>query len=440
MGYDYIFDNLYQLALPPQANTTLDVPDLEAYTPNFLASGGLPIPPPAVFTPAVARANTAAYIPDQEVPYSLTWTLSMQRQFMQDWSVEVRYLGTRGIHLLTQNRINRIGRVAPTLGLSGLPTFLSNPTQAQLDALPLTLAQIDARPNFLPAFANAGFGTVNMIGFLSNGNSSYHGASAQVIRRFANGFSMTAAYTWSHLIDDTTAEVFSTVLSPRRVQEFQDLTIEKADSALDRRHRFVISSIYELPFFRNHQNKFVRTMLGGFQFSGTWTLESGEKATVLSGADANRNGDAAPDRAIINPSGVEGTFSTVTAVRNTAGAVVGYVADNPNAQYIQAGNGAISNSARNTLQMPGINNVDFSIFKNFRFGEGSKKIQLRADFFNVFNHPQYIPGSPNDVAPIGTTAVAQYNTIFAGNTDFNRADMVFSSNPRVIQLALRFDW
>jgi hypothetical protein len=90
--------------------------------------------------------------------------------------------------------------------------------------------------------------------------------------------------------------------------------------------------------------------------------------------------------------------------------------------------------------MPGINNVDFSIFKNFRFGEGSKKIQLRADFFNVFNHPQYIPGSPNDVAPIGTTAVAQYNTIFAGNTDFNRPDMVFSSNPRVIQLALRFDF
>ena len=70
-------------------------------------------------------------------------------------------------------------------------------------------------------------------------------------RRFENGFQLTAAYTWSHLIDDTTAEVFSTVLSPRRVEDFQNLAKERADSALDRRHRFVSSAFYELPWFRN---------------------------------------------------------------------------------------------------------------------------------------------------------------------------------------------
>ncbi|HKP35623.1 MAG TPA: carboxypeptidase-like regulatory domain-containing protein [Pyrinomonadaceae bacterium] len=441
MAYDYIFDNLYILAPPPQVTVTLDVPDLNAYTPGFIAGGALPDTAGGPnLTAAQARALTGSWIPDQEVPYSLTWTLSFQRQFMDNWSLETRYLGTKGVHLLTQNRINKIGRVAPTLGRPGLPTFLTTPTQAQLDALPLTLAQINARSNFVPRFANAGFGGTNVIGFLSNGNSNYHAASAQLTRRFADGFQMTAAYTWSHLIDDTTAEVFSTVLSPRRVQEFQDLSIEKSDSALDRRHRFVFSSIYELPWFKNDSNKWVRSLLGGFQFSGTWTLESGEKATVLSGVDANGNGDAAPDRAIINPNGVDGTFSTVTALTNTAGQTVAYRADNPNARYIRAGSGAVSNSGRNTLQMPGINNVDFSIFKNFRIGEGSKRFQLRADFFNAFNHPQYIPGSPNDVAPIGTTGVAQYNTIFAGNTDFNRADTVFSSNPRVIQLAARFNW
>jgi hypothetical protein len=345
------------------------------------------------------------------------------------------------------------------LGRSGLPTFLSRPTQAQIDAMRtgLTLADINARSNLLPNFAAAGF-TSNVIGFLSNGNSTYHGASAQVIRRFANGFQMSAAYTWSHLIDDTTAEVFSTVLSPRRVQEFQDLRIDRADSALDRRHRFVLATIYELPFFKNTSNQFVRTVFGGFQLSGTWTLESGEKATVLSGVDSNGNGDAAGDRAILNPSGVAGTGSGVTALvatctsfgppdpvtgvapclQSTASRTVGYAAINGNAQFIQAGSGAVSNVARNTLQLPGINNVDFSIFKNFRFGEGTKKIQLRADFFNVFNHPQYIPGSPNDVAPIGTTGVAQVNTV--NQTDFNHPERVFSSNPRVIQMALRFDF
>jgi hypothetical protein len=158
---------------------------------------------------------------------------------------------------------------------------------------------------------------------------------------------------------------------------------------------------------------------------------------VLSGVDSNGNGDAAPDRAIRNPSGVRGTGSDVTALRNTSGQIVGYLAVNPNAEYIKAGSGAISTSARNTLQLPGINNVDFSIFKNFRLGE-TTRIQLRADLFNAFNHPQYIPGSPNDVAPITTTGVGQVNTVTS--LSFNKPDQVFTSNPRVIQMALRFDF
>ncbi len=448
MAYDYIFDNLYILSLPPQAQQTIDAtvgggnpsnPFL--YTPNFLTSGGIPnVLLPTGNNAAGARAATTAFIADQEVPYSLTWTGSFQRQFGTNWVFETRYLGTRGIHLLTQNRVNRRARVSPEDGRAGLPTFMARPSQTQLDALSLTLTDVNGRSNFLPNWSAAGFtNPASVIGFLSNGNSTYHGASAQVSRRFAEGFQLTGAYTWSHLIDDTTAEVFSTVLSPRRVEDFQNLRRDRADSALDRRHRFVTSFIYELPWLRNHSNGFVRTVLGGFNFSGTYTAESGQKATVLSGIDSNGNGDAAADRTIRNPNGVRGTGSTVTALTNTAGGIVGYLADNPNAEYIRAGAGAASNSARNTLQLPGINNLDFSISKGFKWGE-SRKISLRADLFNAFNHAQYIPGSPNDVQPVATTAVGQVNTITAANllTTFNNADRVFSSNPRVIQLGLKF--
>jgi len=449
MAYDYIFDNLYILSLPPQSQQTIDATvggadtagNALLYTPNFLANGGIPnVLLPTGGNALDARFATTAFIDDQEVPYSLTWTGSFQRQFGTNWVFEARYLGTRGIHLLTQSRINKSARVAPEDGRAGLPTFLTAPSQAQLDGLSLTLDDVNARSNFLPNWAAAGFtNPAGVVGFLSNGNSTYHGASAQVSRRFAEGFQLTGAYTWSHLIDDTTAEVFSTVLSPRRVEDFQNLRRDRADSALDRRHRFVTSFIYELPWFRNHSNGFVRTVLGGFNFSGTYTAESGQKATVLSGIDSNGNGDAASDRAIRNPNGVRGTGSTVTALTNTAGAIVGYLADNPNAEYIRAGTGAESNSARNTLQLPGINNLDFSISKNFSWGE-SRRISLRADLFNAFNHAQYIPGSPNDVQPINTTAVGQVNTITAANllTTFNQADRVFSSNPRVIQLGLKF--
>lgn len=435
MGYDYIFDNLYILALPPQANTTVNT-DVNAFTPNFLANGGIPGTPVSgsLTTPAAARAATAAFIPDQQVPYSITYTLSIQRQFLKDWSFEARYLGTRGVHLLTQNRLNRQPKVSPELG--GLPTFLSRPSDAQLDALTLDLDQINARSSFVPRFANAGFNGADVVGFLSNGNSTYHGFSTQLTRRFASGFQATAVYTWSHLIDDTTAEVNSTVLSPRRVQDFQDLTAEKADSALDRRHRFAFSGIYELPFFKG-SGRLTRALLGGFNLAGTLSFESGQKATVLSGIDSNLNNDAPPDRTVLNPNGVQGTSSTVTALTNSAGKIVGYLANNPNAEYIQAGRGAIATAGRNTLPLPGIENLDFSVSKNFALTE-SKKLQFRVDFFNAFNHGQYIPGSPNAVIAVDTSGVSDINTV--GRLSFNKPDEVFSSNPRVIQLGLRLNF
>ncbi|HVG33877.1 MAG TPA: VIT domain-containing protein [Pyrinomonadaceae bacterium] len=454
LGYDYIFDQFYSSSQPPQLAQTLSVPDLTAQTPNFLGSGAIPsVSPPAAGDAAAARRATSSFIPDQEVPYSLTWSLSLQRQFMSDWSVELRYLGTRGVHLLTQNRINRIGKVG-VAGREGLPTFLAAPAQAELDALraQLTLEGIRARSNYVQGFDAAGFNGANVSAFLSNGNSIYHGAAAELRRRFSNGFEMSAAYTWSHLMDDSTAELFSTVLSPHRAEEFQDLRRERADSALDRRHRFVVSAIYELPFFKNNSGGIRSILLGGFNFTGTWTLESGERATVLSGIDANLNGDTAGDRTVRNPDGVRNTASAVipllatcaffnadgTCAQSDASRTVGYLAVNPSAEYIQAGPGAVSNSARNTLLLPGINNVDFTIFKNFRFGEGSKKLQLRADFFNLFNHAQYVPGSVNEVSPVQTAGVRRLNT--AGFAQFNRPDLIFSGHPRVIQIALRFDF
>jgi hypothetical protein len=452
MAYDVIFDNIYILSSPPQFQQTKDVTGTET---NFLANGGIPnVVSPTGSNAAAARAATSTFIADQQVPYSITYTGSIQRQFKKDYSLELRYLGTRGVHLLTQNRINIQSKVTNSPG-GFLPTFFSNPTQAQVDSLTTTLAQIQARSNLVPAYAAAGF-TNAVVAFLSNGNSSYNGASAQLTRRFTRGFQASAAYTWSHLIDDTTAEVFSTILSPRRVEDFQDLKRERADSALDHRHRFVLSSLYELPYFNRSENRFTRTLLGGINFAGTLTFESGEKATIRSGVDSNLNGDNAGDRSIINPTGTQGTASTVTPLLRTctafntdgscsqsaASRTVGYVATNPNAQYIQAGVGALTNAGRNTLQLPGIRNLDFSIFKNFHVTEG-KFFQLRVDFINAFNHPQFAPGSINGAELTSITAgpASNINNINAlASGVFNRPDLVYTSHPRLIQLAARFNF
>ncbi len=436
MAYDVIFDNLYILSLPPQSQQTVNV---EPGVPNFLKNGGIPPTPISVDDDAAAaRSATSAWIPDQQVPYSISWALNFQRQFQKNWSVELRYLGTRGIHLPTQNRINNRTRITDS---SFLPTFFSRPSQSQLDGLSLTLNDFQSRSRYVPAFEAAGFNGSNVVAFLPNGNSTYHGFSTQLIRRLSDGWQASAAYTWSHLIDDTTAEVFSTVLSPRRVQDFQNLRTERANSALDRRHRFVLSSVYDLPFFTRNSNQLVRSLFGGFSLAGTLSFETGQWATVRSGIDSNLNGDNAGDRTILNPSGIAGTASTVTALTNSAGRVVGYLADNPNAQYIQAGLGARATAGRNTLLLPGIKNLDFSVFKNFQIYE-DVKLQFRVDFFNLFNNPQYVPGSVNGVEPVDQTgpAVTSMLTVGTNNALFNRPDLVFSNHPRVIQLALRLNF
>jgi Carboxypeptidase regulatory-like domain len=452
MAYDVIFDNIYILSSPPQFQQTVDVgPGI----PNFLKNGGIPnVVKPTGSDPVAARLATTSWIPDQKVPYSLTYTGSIQRQFKKDWSLEVRYLGTRGIHLLTQNRINKQNKVFNGPG-GFLPTFLSAPSQATLDALPVSLADINARSNFVPSFVAAGFTGGNLVAFLSNGSSVYHAASAQLTRRFTKGFQMTASYTWSHLIDDTTAEVFSTILSPRRVEDFRNLRAERADSALDHRHRFIASSLYDVPYFSKSDNKLVRALLGGFRLAGTLTFETGEKAVVRSGVDANLNGDNAGDRSIINVAGTPNTFSTVTALLKscpapctltTAQRTVAYVADNPTGQYIQAKAGALTNAGRNTLKLPGIRNMDFSVFKNFHITEG-KFIQFRVDMYNAFNHPQWAAGSVHggEATSITGGPAAAINNIAANagaanGGVFNRPDLVYSSNPRIIQMGFRFNF
>jgi hypothetical protein len=443
MAYDVIFDNLYVLSLPPEFNQTIDVGPGVA---NFLASGGIkPILQPTAGNPAGARAGSSAWIPDQQVPYSLTYTLSYQRELSKNWGIEARYLMTRGVHLLTQNRINI---QTPVTASHSIPTFLSTPSASVLASLPKASALFPGFPGtfpgrVIPAYLAAGF-TSNVVGFLSNGNSTYQAGSVQVTHRLANGLQGSAAYTWSHLIDDTTAEVFSTVLSPRRVQDFQNLKAERADSALDHRNRFVLSAIYDVPLFNNGRN-WVRTIAGGWSVAGTLTFESGEKAGVRSGIDSNLNGDNAGDRTIINTGGVKNTSSTVTGIDATGhaasspGNIVAYVANNPSAQYIQAGLGAFATAGRNTLQLPGINNLDFSIFKNFRIREGMK-VQFRVDMFNAFNHAQFVPGSINGVESTAQTSAAATNLVTVGNPFFDRPDIVFTSHPRVIQMALRFNF
>jgi len=271
-------------------------------------------------------------------------------------------------------------------------------------------------------------------GYIPVGNSSYHGLAIEGTKRFSAHYLFKAAYTWSHLIDDSTAEVNSTSLTPRRPQDFQNLNAERATSALDHRQRFTYTALYDAPWFKGSKSWMMRNIIGNLQIAGIYTFESGELATPQSAVDSNLNGDSQTDRTIINLNGSGSTSSDVTALRNSAGAVVGYLANNPNAHYIRAAQGMYANAGRNTLATPYINNFDFNAVKIFSIRERTK-FELRVDMYNALNHPQYTAGQVNNV--MLTQHIGLTSPLTPGNANFNAWDQVFSSNPRNLQVGAK---
>ncbi len=434
MAYDQVFDNVGTNARPPQATSTVDSTVTE--DTGYLARGGiLPTAQAAALTPDQARAATSSYLPSViKAGYSINWNLGIQHVFAKDYTVDVRYVGTRGVHLLYQLQINRADVVTPT---HFLPTYLAAPSQATLDSLPLTLTQLTNERNAAGVgntLAQYGF-TSNITAYVPRGNSEYHGLAVEVTKRYSAHNLFKAAYTWSHLMDDSTAEVNSTALSPRRPQDFNNIRDEWASSALDRRQRFSFTWLYEAPWFQGDHSWVKRNLLGNYQIAGTYSVESPEYGTPQSGVDSNQNGDAAADRAIVNAAGTPGVSSDVTALKNSAGATVGYLAVNPNARnsYVRK-SARYANSGRNVLATRGINNWDMTVSKSLAFNE-RMKLQLRADLFNGFNHPQYTPGKINNIIQTNRSGVTNYLT--PGNPVFGQFDQVYSSNPRTVQVAAR---
>ena len=258
----------------------------------------------------------------------------------------------------------------------------------------------------------------------------------ELTRRYASGLLWKAAYTWSKTIDDSTADLFSTILSPRRPQSFQDMRSERSQSFLDRRHRFSFSWVYDAGWFKGDSSWALKNLVGNWNISGVYIYESPQYVTVQSGVDSNLNGDAAGDRAVINIAGDPNLGSGVEALLNSNGDTVGYLALNPNAKYIVAGRGVHPNAGRQTIPTRPINNWDLALRKQFNMTE-HMQFQVGAVASNVFNHAQYVPGSVNTVASIGTDAVDRRFAI-PGSPIFMDPTQVFSSSPRSLQIMARF--
>ena len=425
---------------PPTAcNGTLGAPPAWCVTRSgFLAGGAMKltfIPPTSQ---ATARSLTGNLIADMVSPKVMSWSLGVQRELMRDTSLEIRYIGTRAVELPVQIQLN--GITAFENGASPLPTYF-DPSQ-----IPATVPA--SAPNMLQVFSRQGLGTLRRYGAAGFqdiitwigpvGNSRYHAGAIDFNHRLSRGFLARANWTYSRNQDNSTNDLFTSTVNPRRPENGYDLQHEWARSALDVRHKIALSWVYDVPK-AGINNAVAKAILHGWQYNGTWLWQLGQPITPISAFDSNGNGDAAGDRVIINPAannlrGTDvrlvcrdpltgatsiGPSLTASNFNPTAGAiscaptattgnegrqnVVGYVAGDPTAHFVRAGLGAVTNSGRNIVNSPGFNVWNMSFFKNTAIHE-RYSLQFRFEMYNVFNHRNFtlgnssvLGGSPNNI-------------------------------------------
>jgi carboxypeptidase family protein len=239
----------------------------------------------------------------------------------------------------------------------------------------------------------------------SEGYADYDGLQTRLERRFSNGLSFLAAYTFSKTINDQSLYETDT----GGPQDIRNLASEKGLAPQDVRHRFVMSYVYELPFgrgkhFGGSATGALQQVIGGWQVNGITTLQSGQPFTALMGFDNANVGDgtARPDE-VANPNLPRGQ-RTPTRWFDTGA-------------FVAAPFGTFGDASRNNIIGPGFNNFDFSALKSFRLGE-ERRIEFRTEIFDIFNHTNF------------TTVGNVINTGSFGQ-------LTASRDPRIIQFGLK---
>lgn len=391
IGYDSFFNNIASNAVASSPNTIVTTNNSTSSAgPRGLANFSNQFPTTAATVlPSSAQTLIA---PNLVNPYYQRWSFGMQREIPLGIVFDASYVGSKGTKLYINEDANPL--VRPELRIT--PTGVTTGLTGRLDNL-------------------QGPRTVRTNG----GDSNYHAGQVLVSRRFANHFQVTGAYTFSKTISNAD-EVFgigigsntSTAAVPSILG---GQAAERALSSFHRSHRMSITYVVQSPFF-DKQRGVLGKMLGGFQLSGITTVETGVPYTVFNGFDADGNGGGL-DRPTLNPNGQRGVRAVpvvnaqgiitsyvnpeIVTARNAAGQPTAFQAIDPNTAqfivnpaYVPTQSGAVvrvGNLGRNTEISNGIYNFDMTVLKRTRLTERIS-IDLRAEFFNALNHPQFAAG------------------------------------------------
>jgi hypothetical protein len=367
-------------------------------------------------------------IPNQVIwPYVQQWHLDVQRELPGKTTLSVAYVGTKGTHLTDILDLNQV-----------LPTPASqnpfNPGEVITNAI-CASGVVNGQPVTGQAAINLGiacgndpdfnrpFTGVSSITRIENEANSIYNAMQVAAHRTAGDLTFSVAYTYSHAIDDSSSRFDNAFVNS------YDLESNRASGEYDQRHILNISYLYDVPLFR-HSSGWSHRLLGGWEFSGITTWETGVPFSVTDSTSFVDNAGVG--------NGV-GTSAYLDIVGNPYASVAqkeipglsGPLLYNPAAFAVPTGL-TFGDSGRNALREPGRTNFDVGLFKRFLVTE-SKAFEFRWENFNVFNHPQFAQITANADC---TTSVNLGDPSCVENSQFLHPSAVHA--PRIMQFALKF--
>jgi hypothetical protein len=301
---------------------------------------------------------------DVVTPSIHVWNANVQRELPGQMAVTLGYAGSRGYDLLRSNDLNT---AVPTTGADGRPFFpLGSPRQ------------------------NTAWTTIEAK--TADGDSWYKAFIVDVRRRFADGWSFQASYTWSDSQDTTQASTFFSDATNGTTSAFPEYIADynRGPSDFDVRHNLVANATWDIPWGSG-------AVLGGWRLSAIGSYRSGYPLTVF----VQNNRSRSQWQPSLGP-GIGRDRPNYAPGFSAENAVTGNPAQwfNPQAFALQPA-GTFGNTGRGDFRGPDLRVVDLALSKDTSLG-GSRRLELRLEVFNVFNRANF--GVPN-------------LTVFAGAAD-----------------------
>jgi Carboxypeptidase regulatory-like domain len=446
-GYGIAYDFIYQ---NPITNLRFAPPFTSAITVTSFTGGNSIANLVAGTSPAqtAALANLGTFSPtvsdfggfdpvDQNLknPRNQQWDFGVEYQLPFALVMKVTYVGSHSDRLQVSEPINLVNPA----DIPAAPTSLADQTARQQQFVNAALSEVGGNPvtpNGLNDLIDQRFDNVTQV--QSTGTSTYNSLQVEGIRRFKNGLTFDANYTWAHSIDDI-SDALGVLINDSAVplDASKPISFQRSNSEFDIRNRFVLSYTYEIPFAKGFHG-WRKYVLDGWSQSGIFSAQSGLPVTVLAapitlcsgGGGASLANCAAAggspvsiDDLLLNGTNNGGTIAN-TPVNGNATALhpvpffSSYVVPStlPVSEPLLEQEGS---SGRNQLRLAGLTDYDAAFSKSFHFTE-SKYFQLRWEAFNFLNHPNF-------AGYINTFGSSQFNTYTSTAT-----------NARQFQLSGRF--